>query len=510
MNQLNAHRAGGITKLPSLVYSEKNSLGSNPAITQNRLNWRYYRMTLIVSDLLLTYLAFLLAYWLRFNVHIPIFVENALTSRPFYNSVMLVVVPIWLVIFALMGLYSKDKLLGGTQEYASLFNATTLGMFLIISARFTFPTSLIFARGWVIMAWLLTFLFTASGRFMLRRYIYYVRKKGQFRNRTLIIGANDEGKLLVQQFKDAPSSGYNLIGFVQNDEYPGAPDQLGNLPCLGTLDHLENVIRAHGITHLILTSSAITQEQVLKLFVKFGTAPNIELLMSSGLYEIITTGLRIREDGSVPLVMINKVRLTGTDQVLKFLLDVPLAAFVFLISLPIQLILALLVRLDSPGPVIYRRRVMGVNGKQFDAYKFRTMDVRSEEILKADPELMQEYLANFKIKNDPRITRIGKFLRKTSLDELPQIWNVLKGEMSLVGPRMITPQELDKYNQWGINLLTVKPGITGLWQVRGRSDVSYEERVRMDMYYVRNWTIWLDIQLLVQTVPAVLSKRGAY
>ena len=177
---------------------------------------------------------------------------------------------------------------------------------------------------------------------------------------------------------------------------------------------------------------------------------------------------------------------------------------------PIFLLIALLVRLDSPGPIIYRRRVMGMNGKEFDAFKFRTMDVRSEEILKANPELMREYLQNFKIKDDPRITRVGKWLRKTSLDELPQLINVLRGEMSLIGPRMITPQELEKYSQWGINLTTVKPGITGLWQVRGRSDVSYEERVRMDMYYIRNWTIWIDFQLLLQTIPAVLTKRGAY
>jgi len=153
---------------------------------------------------------------------------------------------------------------------------------------------------------------------------------------------------------------------------------------------------------------------------------------------------------------------------------------------------------------------LGVNGHQFDAFKFRTMHVNSDEILEANPELMKEYKENFKLKNDPRVTRVGHLLRKTSLDEMLQVFNVLLNQMSLVGPRMICPEELSKYNQWNINLLTVKPGITGLWQVRGRSDVSYAERVKMDMFYIRNWTIWLDLQLLFQTIPAVLSHKGAY
>ncbi len=153
---------------------------------------------------------------------------------------------------------------------------------------------------------------------------------------------------------------------------------------------------------------------------------------------------------------------------------------------------------------------MGVNGKQFDAFKFRTMLVNSDDILSSHPEWLEEYQENYKLKNDPRVTRVGKFLRKFSIDELPQLFNVLRNEMSVIGPRMICPEELNKYEQWDINLLTVKPGITGMWQVRGRSDVGYEERVTLDMFYIRNWTAWLDLKLLLQTIPAVLSKRGAY
>jgi len=166
--------------------------------------------------------------------------------------------------------------------------------------------------------------------------------------------------------------------------------------------------------------------------------------------------------------------------------------------------------LSSPGPVIHKRLVMGLNGKQFHAFKFRTMVINGDEMLDKYPELKDELARNHKLRNDPRITRIGTLLRKFSLDELPQLFNVIRREMSLVGPRMISPEEVSMYKQFDMNLLTVLPGITGVWQVSGRSDISYEERVRLDMYYIRNWSIWLDLQLLYQTIPAVLNGRGAY
>jgi lipopolysaccharide/colanic/teichoic acid biosynthesis glycosyltransferase len=195
---------------------------------------------------------------------------------------------------------------------------------------------------------------------------------------------------------------------------------------------------------------------------------------------------------------------------MKKLLDYSLTILALFVFMPLMFIIALVIKLDSPGPVIYRRRVMGVNGRKFDAFKFRTMFVNGDELLAAYPELYTRLAKHHKLKNDPRITRAGNFLRRFSLDELPQLFNVLFNQMALVGPRMISPAEVEMYNQWGINLLTVRPGITGLWQVSGRSDISYEERVRLDMHYIRNWTIWLDLHLLLRTIPAVIKRRGAY
>jgi len=264
------------------------------------------------------------------------------------------------------------------------------------------------------------------------------------------------------------------------------------------------------VEELILASSALTREQMLAIFRGYGVASGVQLRMSSGLYEIITTGLSIKEFAYVPLVGVNRVRLTGADWAMKTALDYAVSIPALIVLSPLLLAIAVLVKLESPGPVIHRRRVMGINGRQFDAFKFRSMRQDADRILADNPELAAELARNHKIKSDPRVTRVGAFLRRYSLDELPQLLNVIRREMSLVGPRMISPEEMARYDQWGINLLTTLPGLTGLWQVSGRADLEYADRVRLDMHYIRNWSIWLDLQLLWQTPPAVLRTRGAY
>lgn len=472
-----------------------------------RLEYRLYQIALVLFDLLLNYLAFRVAYFFRFEAGIPFFQDSIIPNKSEYINIMIYAIPIWVAIFAVSGLYNPQNLLGGTREYALLFNATTLGMFLIISVGFLFPDELIFARGWVILFWLMAFGATTIGRFGIRRLVYALRKHGHFQNPALIIGANQESSMVAEQFRNWRTSGIRVLGYVSDKNSPIMGEGIKHL---GGLADLDKTIKKFGITEIILTSSALRQEEILLLFRKYGTSNQVHLRMTSGLYEIITTGMQVKEDGLVPLLTINKSRMNGSDQAAKLFIDYAIAIPVVLVLMPFFALVALLVKLDSPGPVIYRRRVMGVNGREFDAFKFRTMRTDSDEILRNHPELMLEYQENFKLKNDPRITRLGAFLRKTSIDELLQLFNVLRNEMSIVGPRMICPEELSKYNEWGLNLLTVKPGITGLWQVRGRSDVSYDERVRMDMFYIRNWTIWMDIQLIIQTIPAVLSRRGAY
>jgi exopolysaccharide biosynthesis polyprenyl glycosylphosphotransferase len=472
------------------------------------IQWQLLVLSLLVVDFLSVGLAFRLAYFIRFRAAIPVFRLEVVPSANYYMTLVYILIPGWLVLYALLGLYNRKNILGGTREYSSIFYASSMGMLLVIIAGFLGPNFVI-ARGWLVLSWVFTFFFTSLGRFIARRVIYALRASGYFISPAVIIGSNEEGQLLAEQLDNWRYSGLNILGFVDS-EASHAVGRVQNLPVLGNISHLDTLIQRYGLKELIVASSAVSRDELLAIFNKYGVAEGVNLRMSSGLYEIITTGIEVSELASVPLVNVNKVRLKGPDKWLKNLLDYGITVPGIILASPILFLIGLAVKLDSPGPVIHRRRVMGVNGRTFDAFKFRTMYVNGDEILARYPEKLEELKRTHKIKDDPRITRVGKFLRKLSLDELPQLFNVLRNEMSLVGPRMISPPELADYSQWGMNLLTVRPGLTGLWQVSGRSDVSYQERIRLDMYYIRNWTVWLDVQIMLSTIPAVIRGRGAY
>ena len=472
---------------------------------------------LVVGDALALALGFVAAYVLRFYSGVGVFRAGSPSLR-LYVYVFALLIPAWLVVFALFHLYDEGYLLAGTREYALLFNACTVGMMLVVVFGFLAPTFVI-ARGWLILAWLCSFLAAGGWRFTLRRAVRRLRTQGYFLSPALIIGTNEEAQALAEQFSHWPTSGVRLIGFV-NGEGHSLPPTLGEgqdgghppagVPVLGQVDDLERLIQEHHVRELVVATSALSRPTLLQVFQTFGTSPQVTMRMSSGLFEIMTTGVQVREIGYVSLFSINKVRLTGLDVLLKTALDYGLTVPGLIVLSPVLVLCALAVKLDSPGPVIYRRRVLGVGGREFDAFKFRTMYANGDEILADHPELEVQLRENHKIKDDPRITRVGRVLRKYSLDEFPQLINVLLRQMSLVGPRMISPPELEEYGKWGMNLLTVPPGITGLWQISGRADVSYEERVQLDMNYIRNYTIWLDLQILFRTIPAVLKGKGAY
>jgi exopolysaccharide biosynthesis polyprenyl glycosylphosphotransferase len=330
----------------------------------------------------------------------------------------------------------------------------------------------------------------------------------------LIVGTNAEAISLANQLRASLHSGLIVLGFVDETneaEMENRPRTLLGLPVLGTLDNLSAIVGQRRAEEIIIATTAVSREQLQETTLQLAAMPNVNMSLSSGLYEIFTTGMSVTTRNSVPLMNLNRMRLDPVEMILKTLLDYTVILLGSIVLLPFIALVGLLIKLDSAGPILYRRRVLGVGGQEFDAFKFRTMVINGDELLVRHPELLAELKATHKLKVDPRITRVGHWLRRTSLDELPQFINVLLGQMSLVGPRMISPAEAEMYGRMKQNLLTVKPGLTGLWQVSGRSDLSYEERVRLDMHYIRNYSIWLDLQILFfQTLPAVFRGRGAY
>lgn len=479
-----------------------------------RARYALITVMLLLGDAGALLLSFFAAYLLRFrNPWLPYFSEHSLY---FYTWLVFWVIPFWLLVFALYQLYDRRLLFGGVEEYTRIVHACAIGVLVLILYSFLdrdAPNEL--SRLWLLFVAALSTLFVGMERFFMRRVVHALRRHGHLRHRALIVGANSEGSAIAEQLHHMPSAGLEVIGMVSTNGADGTAARRadGSEPhVLGKLPDLVEIVYRERADELIIASTAVDRDQLLETFNKFGLARQMDISVSPGLYEIMTTGARIRDMGHMPLVSINRLRITGLDAMLKRAMDIALTLLVLPFLLVLLPLLGLLVRLDSPGPAIHRRRVLGVGGRAFDALKFRTMvpdaDARLAELLARDPQARAEFERERKLKNDPRVTRLGRFLRRTSLDELPQFVNVLIGQMSLVGPRMIAPDEIHKYGKWWMNLLTVKPGITGPWQVMGRSELTYEERVHLSMNYIRNHTLWLDVQILYQTVFVVLRGTG--
>jgi exopolysaccharide biosynthesis polyprenyl glycosylphosphotransferase len=465
---------------------------------------------LLVAGLLLTdasviALSFALSYIVRFWLKLPFF-DSGSVRPEFYAFVVVMLAPAYLALFHIYGLYDRTNLLGGTTEYARVFNAVTTGVLLVIFINFIQPDFVV-ARAWLLLAWTLMVTLGIGNRFLMRRMVYWQRQNGRFVDRTLVVGANPEGLAVAEQLSLSHASGAKIVGFI-DDYLPVGFEPLSGMPVLGSSTAFSALVDSESIDTVVIANTAITRERLLGIYGALETLQEVEVRMASGLFELLTTSVRVREEGCVPLVVLNKTRITGVHLLCKTLLDLTLAAAALIVLMPVFVVLALMIRRDSPGPVFYRRRVVGQGKVEFDAFKFRTMRIEGNRLL--TPEQQQELEEQGKLKDDPRVTKVGALLRRYSLDELPQLFNVLRGEMSLIGPRMITMPELVKFGKWQHNLATVKPGLTGLWQVSGRSDLSYEERVRLDMHYIRNHSIWLDLQILFQTIPALLTGRGAY
>jgi exopolysaccharide biosynthesis polyprenyl glycosylphosphotransferase len=467
-----------------------------------------FRLMLVIGDVLALGVAFRIGYWLRFDLGVTVSPE-VVPDAFYYPNLIALLIVLFVSVFSIFGLYQTHVLLGGVMEYSKVFHACTTATMVVVIVTFI-SRQFVVSRLWLIAAWLLSFLTVTLARFVCRRLAYAVRERGYLLVPAVIVGTNQEARALAAELRNWRTSGLRIVGFA-NCEGQSESGRLDGLPVLGPVSQIQRIIGEHAAEDIIVAITALSREELLRLCEDVNAADGVHLRLSSGLYELLTTGVTVRSVGTVPLVSLNKVRLEPQQMCVKTLLEYSLALIALVLLSPLLLAIGVLVRLDSRGPVIHRRRVLGVSGRQFDAFKFRTMCLNGDALLRGRPELGAELHANHKLKHDPRITRVGRWLRKYSLDELPQLFNVLLGQMSLVGPRMITAEEAKKYGRHKLNLLTVKPGITGFWQVNGRSDVTYDERVNLDMFYIRNYSVWLDLQILfVQTLPAVIRGRGAY
>lgn len=319
----------------------------------------------------------------------------------------------------------------------------------------------------------------------------------------LIIGAGKVGKSLYEWITHTPHLGYRVIGFLD--------DALSGEEIKGSLKDFRRVILDYGVDEVIV--SIPSERQYIQTLIQSLRNTPVSIKIVPELYDLVTSRIAFEQVQSYPFVEVNKRYMDTWQWVIKRGMDIIISFIGLIITSPIFLVTAIVIKLDSPGPVFFKQKRIGKNGKPFYMYKFRSKVADAEQRLKEDPVLYEKYIRNnYKLEpeEDPRITKLGRFLRRTSLDELPQIFNVLKGDMSLVGPRPVVMDELKEYKDKIEDFLSVKPGITGYWQVSGRSGVGYPERIDLELYYVYNQSIVMDIKILLKTIATVLRRDGAY
>ena len=396
------------------------------------------------------------------------------------------------------------------KEVEQIFQASayaTLAVILVLYVgRMAEHTSRFFIGSFSILA----FIFVALMRYVLKNYL---QKKQLLQAPVLIIGAGKTAELLVKTLRNDPGMGYKIVGLLEDNQVQKGI--LEEYPVLGGFKDAERIIQETGVKRVFVAAPGL-EDQALGMLI-YRIQPLVENMgVITNLVGVPTGTVEVESIFNEKLLILRlKNNLARPlNRFIKTVVDYCLTIVGTILISPILLFIAAWIYKDSPGQVIFKHMRIGKNGKPFPCYKFRTMCLdaqqRLDDLLKKDHAARAEWEKDFKLKNDPRITRSGAFLRRTSLDELPQLFNVLKGEMSLVGPRPVIQDELARYGEFVDDYLMVKPGITGMWQVSGRSDTTYDERVQMDSWYVRNWSVWLDFMLLWRTVKAVLAGKGAY
>jgi exopolysaccharide biosynthesis polyprenyl glycosylphosphotransferase len=400
-------------------------------------------------------------------------------------------------LMAAHGMYDLNRQPAWPKRLNAVVSGISTAVVLAIGLGF-FIGDQSFSRLWFATGWLV-----ATGLLALWRSVgvhLYAVLRSAFApaQRVLIVGANPLGVELANELAER----FEVVGYVDNGS-----DLIGtHYPLLGPISELERLVSAYGVDELIIALPAARREQVSRVIAR-GFHRHVQVKFLPGMDELLPQRFEVHNLGGRRYIGFAPVASVSW---IKRAVDMVLTSLGLLAISPLLIGIAIAVKLDSRGPILYRQERVGKDGRRFRIYKFRSMVIDAERLL---AELRGQNEASgpiFKIRKDPRITRVGAFLRRWSLDELPQLLNVLKGEMSLVGPRPPLPSEVDEYEDWQLGRLRAAPGLTGLWQVSGRSEVPFHDMVRLDLHYIRNWSLGLDVEIMLRTVPAVLTSRGAY
>lgn len=449
--------------------------------------------TLLALDIAAVAGSFVLAYDLRFVLS-----DAVAEAFPFelYLRTGLLVGAIAALLQVVQGLGDIDRRRSWPTRLRAITSAVSTGT--VVAVVITFDQDQRLSRAWLAIGWSLAIVSLTVWRTLAPTAYFALRRRVAPRRRVVIVGANVVGQELARELE----ARYEVLGYVDNGSDVADLDR----PLLCPIAELESVVRSGAVDELVIALPAARREQVDRVIARgFGRQVDVKVVAELG--EQLPRHLEVGRFGSRPYIGFAPVaRVTW----LKRAVDLALGFAAVVAGGLLLLVIAAAIKLDSPGPVLYRQRRVGKDGVAFDMLKFRSMCQGAERMLTALSEQNEATGPLFKMRRDPRVTRVGRVLRRWSLDEVPQLINVLRGEMSLVGPRPPLPAEVAKYEEWQTARLRARPGMTGLWQVSGRSEVPFNDMVRLDLHYVRNWSLGLDLEIILRTIPAVVANRGAY
>jgi exopolysaccharide biosynthesis polyprenyl glycosylphosphotransferase len=472
------------------------------------LRWACPSVSLAL-DVALVNLSFALAYWLRYTYHLGGPVPPSFTvSYQRWAQFEILISALMPASFVLAGVYRQRLGLEWLGEVFAVARVATVGMALAIIVTYLFQHLIDqYSRLVLIYTWILIIVLGGLGRWLTHLLMVQLHRRGWNVRRVMVAGSSPMGKMVMQNLSSRLDQGYHLVGFLH--ENGGAPEGFGRFRNLGAVANVAEAIARHEIDEVVIALTATAHDDILAIR-DHCVRQNVAFKIVPDLFEMSLSRVRLDDIAGIPLIDVVESPLRGANLVLKRVLDVALAALGLALLSPLFALVALAIRLDSPGAILIAQPRVGRNGRTFPCFKFRSMYQDAE---KRHAELQARYgegALMFKLKSDPRRTRVGRVIRKSSIDELPNLLNVLRGEMSLVGPRPALPSEVAGYEPWHHKRFDARPGITGLWQVSGRSHLSFDEMVIMDIYYIDNWSLALDLKILLRTPTAVLTMRGAY
>jgi exopolysaccharide biosynthesis polyprenyl glycosylphosphotransferase len=461
---------------------------------------RYLRLVIALDAAVILGSA-LLALYLRFGD------TNESVSGLSYVALSILLVPIWFGALVMARAYEMRFMGTGADEFKRVTTGSLRLMAVIAVVAYTFKIDL--ARGYVAFALPVGTALLLLGRYGQRRWLHFRRRRGDFLRRVIVVGGVDGIHDLAEQLSRHPYTGYKLVGACLPT--PSDAFALPEVPVLGSLTQVMDAVdEANADTVAVATGPGMSPAVLRRMSWEIENT-GIDLVVAPALLDVAGPRISVRPVAGLPLLHVEEPELSGVRQALKASVEWLFATAAFLLILPFLGLLLLLVRLDSQGAPLFRQIRVGKGGREFTVYKIRTMRADAESLLDSLRE--QNEAADgllFKIREDPRVTRVGKYLRRYSLDELPQLWNVVRGDMALVGPRPPLPGEVAQYEHEVARRLLVRPGITGLWQVSGRSNLSWDDSVRLDLYYIENWSLSLDVMIVWKTFFAIFRKDGAY